>query len=59
MVQENRDLKLDKRTLATVRRLWAGGERAQAIALAVKAKLPEKEWPEGMADHKAVLDAGH
>lgn len=35
--------------LETVRRLWKGGERAAAALFAKAKKIPEKDWPEGLA----------
>lgn len=37
-------------TIKTVARLWAGGEKAQAVELAKAEKLKPEDMPSGMAE---------
>lgn len=43
--------------IKNVRRLWARGERLNAIRAADEAKLKDDEKPEGMEAHRAAMPA--
>lgn len=44
--------KISPETIATVNRLWVGGEKANAIGVATSEGVPASDWPDGMAEFK-------
>lgn len=34
---------------------WRGGERGNAIAIAKANKIADKDWPDGMKEHAAMM----
>lgn len=47
-----------KDDVAQVHRLWRGGEKGRALALADEAKLKDEEKPEGMERHRRGRPVG-